>query len=107
VSSVWTVRVFEEKDGVRGAEVGGTRIGPTSGKLGGSMAEPSDAVIGVIGERRLGLDDYSRPSMNRGRPIFAHENTVVASGMKVNQLPDRWYGLSMFEALVWAGDNAP
>lgn len=106
-SSVWTVRVFEEKDGVRGAETGGTRVGPTSGKSGGNVIEPEDALIGVIGERRLGLDDYSRNTINRGHPIFANENTAVASGMKPDQLPDRWYGLSQFEALVWAGDASP
>ncbi len=39
------------------------------------------------------------------RPISGHENTRVASNLKPSQLPDRWYGLTAFEAVAWAGDN--
>lgn len=105
-STVWTVRVFEERDGQRRAEVGGTRI-----NAGGSQGvEPAASMIAVVAQQRLGLDQYKNqpsPLTRTLRPISAHEDTQIASGIRPTQLPDRWYGYLPYEALVWAGDNEP
>ena len=106
LSSVWTVRVFEEKDGERRGELGGKRFSPPDAQA--QHVDLPVAMIAVIGDKRLGLDDYTAQSGLRiPRPISGHEDTRVASGLKPAQMPDRWYGLMACEAIAWAGDNVP
>ena len=106
LNSVWTVRVFEERDGVRRGELGGARISPTT--AGAQYAELDSGMIAVVGERRLGLDGYSKfgiQQFRQMRPIGGHEDTNVAFGLRLNDLPDRWEGLLPFEAVAWAGSS--
>lgn len=106
--SVWTVRVFEERDGVRQGELGGTRISPLTGQQAGTMVPISDSLIAVVGDRRLGLDNYRiQPGVQAARPVGAHEATSIANINRPTQLPDRWFGLMPYDAVVWAGDNTP
>jgi hypothetical protein len=106
LSSVYTVRVFEERDGERRGELGGRRISP--GDAQAQMADLAAGMIAIVGDRRMSLDDYSLQGGNRMvRPVSGHEDTRVASNLKTAQLPDRWYGLAGFEAIAWAGDEGP
>lgn len=105
-STVWTIRVFEERDGERRGEIGGRRFAPTDAQA--QMADLQSGMIAVIGDRRMSLDDYSALSNFRiPRPLAGHEDLRIASGIKPAQLPDRWYGLMAFDALAWSGDNTP
>lgn len=105
-TSVWTVRVFEERDGERRGEIGGTRIGPA----GSAPIDMGTTLLAAVGQAQLGLDRYgtqSRDFTRTWRPPGAHETTRIAFGMRPSQLPDRWFGLLSFEALAWSGDHAP
>lgn len=105
-STVWTIRVFEEKDGERRGEISGRRFAPSDAMA--QMADLQSGMIAVVGDRRLGLDDYSAQNNARiPRPIAGHEDVRIVFGLKPAQLPDRWYGLLPFEALSWSGDNTP
>ncbi len=65
-------------------------------------------LIGVIGRRAAGLDQYSALATNAGYAATGHEYTQVVSGLSpsglnVSVLPDRWMGLMPFEVLAWTG----
>lgn len=103
-SSVWTIRVFEERDGERLAEIGGTRINASKGQA----ADLASSMILVVGDRTLGLEQLGAVGSFRvTRPVGAHEDTRLGFGVKPNELPDRWDGLAAFDAVAWAGDNTP
>lgn len=104
-NSVWSIKVFEENDGVRGVEIGGALISPAN-----AQTQPIDigtGLIAVIGNARLGLDDYSASVGTRGRPVAAHEETRIISGIRPEDLPDRWYGLAPYEAVAWTAESDP
>lgn len=106
LSSVWTVRVFEERDGDRRGEIGGRRFSPSDAQA--QQADLAAGMIAVVGDRRMSLEDLAATSNFRiPRPISGHEDTRLVSNLKPAQLPDRWFGLMAFEALAWAGDNVP
>lgn len=104
-TTVWNVRVFEERDGERKKEIAGTRISPTSD--GGNMVELERGMIAVVGRNHMGLADFNVPGPNGNAPLAAHEDTRIIYGISPAQLPDRWEGLRPFEALVWGGDRDP
>ena len=97
--TIWTVRVFEERDGDRRRELGGRRISPATS---GSTRVPLEAgMIAVVGRARARLDDYSNTWNTRSSPPGAHEETRIISGVAPRAMPDRWQGLAPFEAVVW------
>ena len=97
--TIWTIRVFEERDGVRRRELGGQRISPATG---GSTRVPLEAgMIAVVGRARARLDDYSITWNLQSNPPGAHEETRIVSGIAPQAMPDRWQGLAPFEAVVW------
>ncbi|MHC4948324.1 MAG: hypothetical protein ACYTG1_08690 [Planctomycetota bacterium] len=101
-TNVWSVRVFEEREGRRRRELGGLRITPQ-----GPGVDISSALIGVVGRSRMGLDDYGAIAPRSQQPAAWHEPTRVVFGIRPLELPDRWEGLRPFEALVWTdGDPA-
>ncbi len=55
-------------------------------------------VVGVIGSRTLGLQRYEDE-------VTQHEPMKVVSELKPNTLPDRWFGLSMCDMIVWTPDG--
>lgn len=75
---------------------------------GGAVIEPTVGMIGVIGARGLGLQQYSdRAGVNNPWHKIANEVTEITTGITPEDVPDRWIGLSQFEAIVWAdGDPA-
>src|SRR5688572_24831759 len=99
-STVWTVRVFEERDGERGSELGGARI---DGSSAAGQVDITSGMIAVVSDRLMGLDDYTNTGMKgRQRPPGSHEDTRIVPGLRPTDLPDRWFGLLPFEAIVWS-----
>ncbi len=102
LSSTWTVRVFEESDGKRRGEIGGTRISPSLASTQPPVS-PGIGMIAVIGRGATKLDDYLNPGPQQTNPPGAHEQTLMVSVSNPARLPDRWDGLRQFEAIVWSG----
>lgn len=98
--SVWTVRVFEQRDGRRRRELGGARI--SAALANGRMVPITMGMIAVVGRAKMGLDDYGNPWNERLNPPGAHEETRIVSGILPQELPDRWEGLRAFEAVMWS-----
>ncbi len=105
MSDTWTVRVFEESDGKRRGEIGGTRISPGLVNTQPPIS-PGVGMIAVIGRGATKLDDYMSPLAPPASPPGAHEQTVIVSISDPSRLPDRWDGLRQFEAIVWS-DASP
>lgn len=72
-----------------------------------SIVEPDTGVVGVVGNRTANLLGYRSPVANASIPPTGHEFVHTLSGMSPFDLPDRWMGLDLLEALVWMdGDPA-
>lgn len=71
------------------------------------VVEASDGLIGVVNQRgSLGLSQFSLASQQGSFSPLGNERTEVVSQLGAESLPDRWMGLSGFEAIVW-GDVSP
>jgi hypothetical protein len=67
-----------------------------------ALVEPEFGLLGVVGSRDLGLRQYGVLIESGWASLpLGHEATVVASGMTVDDIPDRWHGLSPYSTLVW------
>jgi hypothetical protein len=72
-----------------------------------SLVPSTLGMIAVMGSRSLGLQQYSDRSGADTWHKWANEATEIVTGLTPEDLPDRWMGLSAFEAIVWAdGDPA-
>lgn len=96
---------IDEGGGV--ADEDGARYVP--GRLLASLAYPLSnplasvhGMIGVIGRRSGGLDQYSANIAQGGYAPTGHEYTQIVPGLSRVSMPDRWHGLAAFEAIVWA-----
>ena len=98
--TVWTVRVFEEREGKRRRELGGARISPAL--AGATRHDVEKGMIAVVGRARMRLEDYASTWNARSNPPGAHEETRVVSGIAPTEMPDRWEGLLPFEAVIWS-----
>ncbi len=74
----------------------------------GSVVPPTVGMIGVVGPRPLGLQQYGdRVGPSSPWHPLANESTQIVTGLTPEDLPDRWMGLAGFDAVVWAdGDPA-
>ncbi|UCD74829.1 MAG: hypothetical protein JSV91_13710 [Phycisphaerales bacterium] len=98
--SVWQVRVFEERDGNPGGDLGGSIISPADANS--QSIEQTSGMIGLIGNSDMKLDSLGASSAGpEVRPPGAHENTRLVRGISPRDLPDRWEGLRGFEAIAW------
>jgi hypothetical protein len=97
-TAVWSVRVFDYAEERRGREIGGARYSPVPTGLIGIET----SIIAVVGNTQMGLGQYAFPGGQRGPVVVGNENTRIASGVRPENLPDRWEGLRGLEALVWA-----
>jgi len=60
---------------------------------------PSESVMGVMSSISLGLGTHTTGAT-------AHEPVRLATGLDLTRLPDRWYGMSVFQTLIWThGDG--
>jgi len=94
------VRVFEVRDGRRQREIGGGRIGPRQTAV--QRVPVTASMIAVIGQRRMGLQDYAVAWDQFDRSPSAHEPTRIVSITRPELLPDSWEALSGFEAIAWS-----
>lgn len=101
-NEIYTVRVWAQSDGRRTRELGSARISPASSVNPTVSVELNDDIFGVIGSGRMGLDAYAAPPP--GNNVIPSMNTVtkIARGIRPQDLPDRWEGLSQFSALIWS-----
>ncbi|MEE2718172.1 MAG: hypothetical protein VX727_00080 [Planctomycetota bacterium] len=92
------VRTFE--DGTPGLPVATRRFTPRT--TGSARLQPTTSLLGVVGTRRAGIDQYADSSgaLNT-RPPAANEATGVIAISSAEQLPDRWEGWLPYEAVVW------
>jgi hypothetical protein len=76
---------------------------------GGAVRDATEGLIGVLGQRALGLLRYQHATEEGGggdgnsapwHP-YAHERTQILVGITPSDLPDRWMGLAPMSALVW------
>lgn len=65
----------------------------------GAYLSPTVGVVGVCGVEDMGLQPYSKW-------VSSHEQTVIALGLNLETLPDRWYGLSLASTLVWGPNDS-
>ena len=103
-SEVFTVRVFESRDGTRAREIGSLRFGTRDAEQASLPVGMHEGLIAALAGGRMGLEALEAvvngdtvPSMN--------EVTRIASSLRVSDLPDRWEGLLPVEAVVWASDS--
>lgn len=66
----------------------------TYAPAGSANVDPKVGIIGVCGGPHMGLLSYTRWSTT-------HEPVRVITGLNLETLPDRWYGLSTLSTLVW------
>ena len=55
-------------------------------------------LIGIMGHRDLGLHTYTYQATS-------HETPTLITGLNLATLPDRWYGLSAIDTLVWSNSG--
>lgn len=103
--AVFTLRLHEEDDGVRGEELAVARVSPATAAVPGLGVGLDEGLVGLIGSGRLGLEAYEVPPPGLASIPALNERTILAGAIGVEGLPDHWEGLSSFEALVWAGDD--
>lgn len=58
------------------------------------LLAPAQRMIGVAGSNSLGLEAYTTPNTS-------HEPITLVTGLSLTTLPDRWYGLSAIDTLIW------
>lgn len=85
----WTIQVLNDDASVElaRAEVPAAR-----------MLAASDRMIGIAGNQDFGLSGYATEATT-------HEPITLVSGLSLSALPDRWYGLSAIDTLVWSRDG--
>ncbi|MDA1262739.1 MAG: hypothetical protein O3B75_07550 [Planctomycetota bacterium] len=106
LDEIYTVRVWAKSGDRRTLELGSARISPRS-SVNPTVAVPlNEDIFGVIGKSGpMGLDSYATPSPGEGRIHSMNEITKIARGIRPQDLPDRWEGLSQFSALIWTQES--
>ena len=94
------IRVRSLEDGIPGLPVVTRRFNPRAS--GSAMLDPTTSLLGILGTRRAGIDQYADTggSLNT-RPPAANEATGVFAISSPDQLPDRWEGWLPYEAIIW------
>ena len=100
----WGFRLFETEDGARIREIANARLSPSMALNAPRPVEINQDQILVIGPNAAGLLGYDSIPGIPGNPAL-NEVTVTTSGMRPNQLPDSWQGLSPFSTIIWGGAN--
>ncbi|MFI4859425.1 MAG: hypothetical protein ACIAXF_01960 [Phycisphaerales bacterium JB063] len=91
-SPTWTFQVVD-------ADSGDLLAQQTASMATGAYLSPTVGVVGVCGVEDMGLSPYQKW-------VSAHEQTIIALGLNLETLPDRWYGLSMLSTLVWGPNDS-
>lgn len=99
--TAWSVRAFLLEDGARVREIGATRISGAAAQTPTRPVELEDDLMLVLGDRRLGLEQYSDSPQGGVAPLGLQCRTILASGATLNDLPDRWIGLAPYSTIIW------
>jgi hypothetical protein len=99
------VRVFEMRDERRYREIAGQRIGPRD--VTAQQVPITAGMIAVIGQRRMGLQDYAWTWDQFDRSPASHEPVRIVSGIRPDALPDAWEAWKGFEAVAIADETTP
>lgn len=101
--TVREVQTDGDDDALRiGRQIGVARIAPNR------VIDPGDALIGVIGRSRAGLDQYGVSVPTSPLPPTSHEWIRVAqleSERLAGSMPDMWLGLAALETIIWTGGD--
>jgi len=90
---------FEVVDADSGVRLAATAVAPVT------VLPPDVNAIGLFTNAPLGLGPYTRQD-NRGRPLdLLHERLVPVRSLVADRTPDRWFGLDLFNTLVWTADG--
>jgi hypothetical protein len=82
----WVVQVLNED---ATDELARTEVLPAQ------VHSPNQRMIGIAGGQGLGLNAYTfQPT--------THEPLTLVTGLSLTTLPDRWYGLSSIDTLIWS-----
>ncbi len=94
-------------EGRRVIFVAGQQIGATVVTMTGTSNPVSQAtaLIGVVGPRAAGVDQYPAPIPGISHSPTGHERIDLVAGLRVSELPDHWLGLAPLEALVWTASG--
>lgn len=94
-------------DGGRGYRPGNLLARATLAPNGNSVMNPTQGLIGIVGQRALGMQPYNALSINPNfgqnetwHP-YTHENQQLVIGLSGEDMPDRWMGLVQFDVIVW------
>jgi hypothetical protein len=72
----------------------------------GQLLEGTTGLYGVIGDRALGLRAYAqRPGTGQAWAEHHHELIQLVTGLKPEELPDRWMGLDCYSVILWASGD--
>ncbi len=59
-------------------------------------------LIGIIGSKTAGLEQYRWSADPKNEvAMTGHELTEIVPGLSLSNIPDRWFGYSTMDALVW------
>lgn len=63
-------------------------------------------LIGIVGGKTAGIEQYRWVADPKNEvAMTGHELTEIIPGLSVANIPDRWFGYSTMEALVWTSAN--
>jgi hypothetical protein len=85
-----------------GRQIGVARIAPSR------VENAADALLGVIGRSRAGLDQYAVAAPTTNLPPTSHEWIRLAQlepERLAGAMPDSWLGLASIETIVWTGGD--
>lgn len=83
----------------------GAQLGAVTFRINNSVS-PYSSLIGVIGRRDAGLEQYAVRFGTEPYSPMGHEVTEIVGGLLPADIPDRWMGLAPLESLVWTGSGA-
>lgn len=85
----WTVQVMDaETNRLLASE----QVGPRR------VLEPNQTALGLMSSAPMGLQPYTERHTR-------HEAVELMRGLRLRDLPDRWYGLSNLESLIWTSEG--
>lgn len=104
-NTVFTVRIYENLDGVPGSELATGRVSGASALMVGSSVQMNEDMMLIIGTGRMGLSGYMQSRGNSGFVASLNERSVLVNTMP-KDLPDRWQGLASYSTIFWS-DASP
>lgn len=85
----WTVQVIDAETG---------RLLATESVVAEARLESGESAIGLMSAAGLGLQPYTERHTR-------HEAVRLLRGLRLRDLPDRWYGLAGLEAIIWTREG--